>query len=89
MNRFSNSVYLRVRVLSKREMVDNQQTLMEWIAIYTDEYVTGMDHKSDNTLKSFPFDDDLQMNNLIPAGEVKQYGIWYEVDGKLLFLFSC
>ncbi len=73
-------------------MVDNQQTLMEWISIYTDEYVTDMDFKSDNNcktndMKSLSFDDDFQVNNLIPVGEVKRYGIWCEVDGKIFFFF--
>lgn len=69
-------------------MVDDQQTLMEWISIYVDEYVSDMDFKSDNgksgDIKALSFDDDFHINNLIPAGEVKRYGIWCEVDGKIL-----
>lgn len=79
-------------------MVDNQQTLMEWISIYTDEYVTDMDFEDDhcesNDLKSLSFDDDFHVSNLMPVGEVKRYGIWCEVDGKLkvvvfFFFFKC
>lgn len=66
-------------------MVDNQQTLMEWISIYTDEYVTDMDFRADHgkgtDLKSLSFDDEFHVSNLIPAGEVKRYGIWCEVEG--------
>lgn len=67
-------------------MVDDQQTLMEWISIYVDEYVTDMDCKADNNCKGteLKFDEDLHLNNMIPAGEVKRYGIWCEVDGKFL-----
>lgn len=73
-------------------MVDNQQTLMEWISIYTDEYVTDMDFKSDHCkstdLKALSFDDEFHVNNLIPEGEVKRYGIWCEVDGKFSHSFG-
>ena len=71
-------------------MVDNQQMLTEWISIYTDEYETDMDFRADHCngtdLESLSFDDDVHVSNSIPAGEVKQYGIWCEVEGKI---FSC
>lgn len=80
----------RVCALSKREWVDKQQTLMEWLSSYIDEDVTDVDFKSDNCkgtdLKSLSFDDEFQVNNLIPVGEVERYGVWYEVDGKFFAL---
>lgn len=81
-----NLIFSRVIVLSKHEMVDDQQTLMEWISIYVDEYVTDMDSTSDNTskitdIKAQSLGDELHENALFPIGDIKQYGIWSEVDG--------
>ncbi|KAJ6642527.1 Esterase SG1, partial [Pseudolycoriella hygida] len=83
-NKYTKEIIEKIRILSKREMVDNQQTLMEWISIYTDEYVKDSDYNSDHCKateeKSLSFEDDFHINNLIPVGEVKRYGIWCEVD---------
>lgn len=63
---------------------------MEWISIYTDDDIeeTGNgNYNNGNEVKSITLDDDFPISVEIPVGEVKRYGVWCEVDGKICSMF--